>query len=79
MGHYLVTHTLSPSISSPGAGGVITITAQVNPSLRCCGTFTNSARISTDAPDPDPTNNFSSASNTVVYCLYLPVVMRNNS
>ena len=62
---------------SPGEGGVITITARFSPSLRCCGTFTSSARITADTPDPDPTNNVSSASNTVVHCLYLLIVMRN--
>ena len=62
---------------SPGEGGAITITARVSPSLRCCMPFTNSAQITADTPDFDPTNNASGTSTTVTYCLYLPIVMRN--
>jgi len=62
---------------SPGEGGAITITARFSPSLRCCIPFTNSAQITADTPDFDPTNNASGTSTTVTYCLYLPIVMRN--
>ena len=50
-----------------GGWGIITVTAQVSPTLSGGGTLPNTASISTDTPERDYTNNSASASNTVVY------------
>ncbi len=57
------------SIGSVPAGGwgIITVTAQVSPTLSGGGTLPNDVSISTDTPESDYTNNTASASNTVLY------------
>jgi uncharacterized repeat protein (TIGR01451 family) len=50
-----------------GGWGIITVTAQVSPTLSGGGTLPNGVSISTDTPESDYTNNTASASNTVLY------------
>jgi len=54
--------------SVPGGGwGIITVTAQVSPSLSGGGTLSNSTSIGTATPDRDTTNNNAQTSNIIVY------------
>jgi uncharacterized repeat protein (TIGR01451 family) len=50
-----------------GGWGVITVTAQVSPSLSGGGALPNNASIATTTPERDYTNNSAGASNIVVY------------
>ena len=50
-----------------GGWGVITVTAQVSPSLSGGGALPNTASIATTTPERDYTNNSADASNIVVY------------
>jgi uncharacterized repeat protein (TIGR01451 family) len=50
-----------------GGWGIITVTAQVSPTLSGGGTLPNDVSISTDTPESAYTNNTASASNIVLY------------
>jgi uncharacterized repeat protein (TIGR01451 family) len=50
-----------------GGWGIITVTAQISPSLGGSGTLPNTVSISTDTPESDSTNNSGSANVTIVY------------
>ena len=62
----------------PGAGGIITLTGIVSPTLAAGAAFTNTAIITLTGTDTDSTNNASSASVIVVQTrsIYLPLLFR---
>jgi hypothetical protein len=63
---------------TPGAGGIITLTGIVSPTLAAGAAFTNTAIITLTGTDTDSTNNASSASVIVVQTrsIYLPLLFR---
>jgi len=64
---------------APGQGGVITVTAVVATGVSGVFDLSNQAEITTTTDDPMPSNNVSTASNTIdaVKRLYLPVVFND--